>query len=63
MDQFDRAQQVEERDRELCIAQRKPTGPPACGYCYHCGEQLRDAHRWCGSECRDDWERGNRGSE
>lgn len=29
----------------------------AIGECLFCGEPLAVGMRWCGAECRDDWER------
>jgi len=36
--------------------------PDSCstGECWFCGEYLPAGHRWCNTECRDDWEKENR---
>ncbi len=56
-DIFDRATEREEMDRERALKMRKPEGPKATGYCLECGEPIGGARRWCGSECRDSWQR------
>lgn len=53
----DQADEQNERAREAGIKNnRKRSGPPACGYCYNCGETLTGGLRWCDGFCRDDWE-------
>ena len=47
----DQASDREQLDRDL--AQRKPAGPAATGYCLNCGEPVDG--RWCNPECREDW--------
>ncbi len=57
MDVFDQASALEERDREAALQTRKPQGPQARGVCLWCDEAVEDGRRWCGVECRDNWER------
>lgn len=56
-DQFDRATEIEERDREQALAMRKPEGPAATGFCLNCEEPLEDGRRWCDKDCSTDWQR------
>jgi len=56
-DIIDDAHEREEELRQKALEARKPVGPPACGYCYNCGEQLAQGLRWCDADCRDDWEK------
>lgn len=56
-DQFDMASEHEQKATEIAQKYRKPEGPPAIGTCYQCGEEVREGHRWCNAECRDDFER------
>lgn len=55
-DDFDRASEFEEHDRELALAVRKPVGPPACGACYWCGEEVKGGRRFCDKFCASDWQ-------
>lgn len=57
----DQATVVEERDRELALAIRRPVGPDAVGCCRNCCEPLPAGLRWCDADCRDDWERSRKG--
>lgn len=56
MDDADRAAQEIERSEQEAQRQRRPTGPVATGRCLHCDEILDDVRRFCGVECRDQWE-------
>lgn len=56
MDDADRAAPEIERGIEEAQRLRHPAGPVATGRCLHCDEVLDDVRRWCGSECRDQWE-------
>lgn len=39
---------------------RRPTeDAPATGECLFCEAHLQPGMRWCGPECRDDWEKLN----
>jgi len=59
-DIIDDAQEREEELRARALQFRKPEGPPACGYCYNCGEALGQGVRWCDADCREDWEKDQR---
>jgi hypothetical protein len=59
MDISDQATAREEQERVLATKIRKPEGPPAVGWCLHCETAVPDGYRWCGPECRDDWDRGH----
>ena len=57
MDLADFAQEAIEQLDALTIKRRPHhAGPQATGFCLFCGEPLADGRRWCGPECRDDWE-------
>ena len=61
-DLADLAREREELIRAAALAERKPEGPMATGYCLECGHPFpahRDGRRWCNAECRDDWEKRN----
>lgn len=32
------------------------------GHCIWCGEPVNDSRRWCSADCRNDYERINRGN-
>jgi hypothetical protein len=32
------------------------------GHCIWCGEPVNDGRRWCSADCRNDYERINRGN-
>lgn len=59
MDDIDRANALAERERQAAIAARKPEGPRATGRCLWCDTPLELSRRFCGPECRDDWEADN----
>jgi hypothetical protein len=56
-DVVDLAQKQQEMLDRCTFAARKPAAPKATGFCLNCGEPLPEGERWCGPECRDDWER------
>lgn len=56
MDDADRATSEVERSLQEALRQRRPAAPTATGRCLHCDEILDDVRRWCGLECRDQWE-------
>jgi hypothetical protein len=60
MDESDRATQREQQAREAALERRRSEAPPACGYCFNCGETLFGSRRWCDADCRADWERSRR---
>lgn len=35
---------------------KKKEGPPPIGRCYFCEAPVDGAMRWCGDDCRNDWE-------
>lgn len=43
------------------LSRRKPEGPVATGFCLNCGDVLLEV-RWCSRECRDTWQRKQKGS-
>jgi len=61
MDIVDTAQQNEEIMHRASMQQsrRETTAAVATGECLFCEEPLPPGVRWCGAECRDDWEKDN----
>lgn len=59
-DNLDIAAEREEIDRNIAMATKRPVGPEPTGECLHCGEAVEDPRRWCNSDCRDAWEKGQR---
>lgn len=62
MDEFDRATEIEEAEREACVARamNKPGMQPT-GCCRNCGAKLENDWLFCpGGECRDDFEKQQR---
>jgi hypothetical protein len=58
MDEADRADQESTYKLQEALRARRPAGPEATGECLFCGNGLTLAgQRWCGVQCRDDWER------
>lgn len=57
-DIFDRASDLEQKERESAIASaRKPlVSARETGHCLWCNAKLIQGKRWCDSECREDWE-------
>jgi len=56
MDISDQATAREEQERERSMTLRRPPGPAATGWCLHCAVPVPEGYRWCGPECRDDWQ-------
>lgn len=56
MDEADRAQSEVERSLAEAMRTRRREGPPATGQCLWCDEPVEAPRRWCGSDCRDQWE-------
>jgi hypothetical protein len=56
MDEFDRASEREQRDRDAAISHVRKTAVELAyaGECYNCREHL-DNGVFCDSDCRDDW--------
>lgn len=58
MDEFDRASELEQRERDACVAAaRNRRGLLPCGFCYNCEEPLPAGRLFCDTECRDDYEK------
>lgn len=62
-DEADRAEIQEQMARDLSI--RAAIGKPLdmsnpSGECWNCGEETGIERRWCGPDCRNDWELDNR---
>lgn len=56
MDDFDRASETEQRDRDLCIANaRRSTKRIPTGFCDYCNAVIHEG-LYCDAECRDDAE-------
>ncbi len=59
-DEADRADRLIDASVEQAIARARMRARevmPYTGFCYYCGERVKSPYRWCGTECRDDWER------
>ena len=56
MDEADRAQKMEEQERERALLLRKPT-IKSVGFCHNCGDWVHPGMLFCCAECRDDWDR------
>jgi hypothetical protein len=59
MDPADQADQEIEMQRKVQLQHMHKDTPEAIaiGECLWCGEPLAPGMRWCGKECRDDWEK------
>lgn len=62
MDIYDQATERENQERERALKIRRPDGPQALGWCLHCETAVPEGRRWCGPECRDDWQRAQTAS-
>ena len=60
MDEIDRGCEREEFDRGVAQRFRREAGPKPSGECAVCGESVSRGAQFCGSECREDWEREQR---
>ena len=58
MDFADNASQQEELMREVALRRAANHAPdlPSVGVCYWCSEEVEPPRRFCGVECRDDFE-------
>lgn len=56
MDEIDRADAEIERSLAEAARTRHPAGPVPTGRCLYCDEIVGDQRRWCGPDCRDQWE-------
>lgn len=54
------AERAEKEAPYLLAASRRPDGPAATGRCLWCDDIVGDTARWCGRECRDQYEREQR---
>ena len=57
MDIYDQATERENQERERALLIRRPDGPLPTGWCLYCETAVPAGYRWCGPECRDDWQR------
>lgn len=58
MDDIDRAQENEQRDRALALANaRRAPALPATGACHWCDASVPEGAHFCDCDCRIDWER------
>ncbi|HRH80607.1 MAG TPA: hypothetical protein PLW81_06140 [Thiobacillaceae bacterium] len=59
-DEIDRTQERDQQFREHALGEQRRRADhlrlPAIGACHYCGEPVLDARRFCGPECRDDWD-------
>ena len=58
-DECDIANDLADAERERLIAEaqaRASCYQPGIGICINCGVDVEGERRWCGAECRDDWE-------
>lgn len=53
----DDAERFEQLDRDLCLKMRRPS-LPITGFCHWCNESAKGV--FCGTECRDDWNKQQR---
>lgn len=58
-DQFDQASDLEQLDRDRCIAAARVPDPAleATGFCLWCEEVVAPGRRFCDADCRDLWDR------
>lgn len=59
MDDADRAQELIEAEDERRLKRAHLAGYDAlaCGRCLNCDAEVGPMLRWCGTGCRDDWQR------
>jgi len=58
VDDIDRAQENEQRDRALALANaRRAPALPATGACHWCDASVPEGAHFCDCDCRSDWER------
>jgi hypothetical protein len=59
-DLTDKATDYEEMARDAAVSLARVAAQrlrlPAVGQCHHCGEEVGPQARFCGPECRDDYE-------
>ena len=62
-DEADVANDNIERDAQIAIRTAQNfKGPAATGYCLapSCGEAVSEGHRWCNTDCRDEYQNSRR---
>jgi hypothetical protein len=60
-DEADIAQARMERELGLILGAKRATDQPeAIGRCHYCDEDIGSGLVFCGSDCRDDWQREKR---
>ena len=58
MDDIERAQEYEQRDRALCLAAASNAPSlPATGACHWCDASVPEGAHFCDCDCREDHER------
>lgn len=62
MDEADRAQKVQEQDIELALKNRVVNELKDNGICHYCSDLIKTGH-FCDKDCRDDYEKINRGQK
>lgn len=62
MDQIDRDSEFEAKILAAQIAKAAAVAPVAqvTGRCLNCNMRVRKHMRWCGPDCRDDWDALNK---
>ena len=58
-DEFDRAsdQEMQMLERTIAWASSRPPELTPIGECYNCSAALPEGHRFCDSDCRDDYQK------
>lgn len=54
MDIFDKASEIEERERNIALQFRKIEPIKPVGYCHYCNEPVKSG-LFCCTDCRNDW--------
>jgi hypothetical protein len=54
-DEIDQAKDTEEQFLSFALDYRKEGGPVESGFCLNCEVSIGEG-RWCGPNCRDEWE-------
>ena len=49
------------RDRALAYIQSKVVPIPKSKVCLNCRQKTKNGSRWCDNDCRDDWQKFNKG--
>lgn len=56
MDLIEDAERATHAFHREAMSNRAKEGPTVIGACYNCGASLTHPHRWCDTNCRDDWQ-------